>query len=660
MRLLVVTSGAGWVEGLRAMFPAPDNVIACEIRHIVQNPALAAAADACFVAEATLSPWAVETLKQLSAVSETPLFVLTDAVRSQWEEAALFSGAQQIFRRPLRAGVIQLAVSRCQRVRSSEPSGSGPSTIGPGGNHDHADDGNALVMWRDFSRLLGQAVAGARPFEPYLEKLREVLRCGRVILYGVDPSGTEFACAAAIGATIRDFEAFRLSARSGVGQLLAERAAVVWRHRLRSDLGRESAALRELMVFGAEVAVPVTGREGSVGILLLGPRISGSDYSEQEITLLYHAVEGLAPLLARHAASTGDVRVQEAGVALLHAMPMAAAVIVAPSRITDANAPFRALLGRTDMAPVAFGDLPPAWSGAISAAVQNGAASARVELDHRMVGAPRRLRLGVQRLAGTGQSGDSFLVTVEDAQAAANAAHDSDAHGIQGLLQRVGEQLSNEFRNAITPVDIMVQLARDAGTSRLELERLSGQVGTAIHRLRRRIDDLAYLTKSAIIPESTSVSAVLRNTRERLDDWLEAKHLKRVVWLNEFSETTLIVDHRALALALAELVINGIEATDGQPVTVTAEEADEVVSFRVRNSGVWAPPPESSGFRHRPFVSSKSTGVGLGVEVASRVAENHGGKLLLGPISSDTVEAIMRVPRSLPVPRVETRVTQAL
>jgi len=241
------------------------------------------------------------------------------------------------------------------------------------------------------------------------------------------------------------------------------------------------------------------------------------------------------------------------------------------------------------------------------------------------------------------------------------AALEADAHGIANLLQRAGEQLSNEFRNALTPVDIMVQLSHDTSTTRAELEQLSTQVSTAIHRLRRRIDDLAYLTKSAIIPERTTVSAVLRATRERLDEWVGVKQLKRVVWLNEFSETELMADGRALAVALGELVMNALEACDGKQVTVTAEDAAETVSFRVRNNGVWAPPAESSGFRHRPFVSSKSTGVGLGIEVATRVAENHGGRLIVGPTSADVVEAIVRIPRGarpVATPRIESGIVR--
>jgi signal transduction histidine kinase len=666
MRLLLVTSEPGWAEALRTLFPPAYTIVPVDVRQLTQNPALAAATDACLVAEAVTSPWTVETLKQLSAVTDTPLYVLADAARSQWEEAALFAGAEQIFRRPLRSGVIQLAISRSQRRRPSElaatpaltrPAPSAPETL---------DGATGLALWRDFSRLLGRAREGAQLIDAYVTSLRDVLRCGRVLLYVAESGESEglFRCASGTGVELRDFEAFRLTQRAGIGHLAAERGTAIWRHRLRPEIAREAAAIRELMVFGTDLAIPIRGRGGLAALLLVGPRIAGTEYGDHEVTLLYHAVEAMAPLLTESDETVLGRQEQVRQSALLQALPIAAAIVNGAGRLDDANDALRALLGVGEVTPLAFNDFPGSWSAAISAAVQNDAASARTEVDHPSIGLPRKLRLSVRRLEAAHGSAGKFLVTLEETTPVPSAAFEADAHNMHTLLQRAGEQLSNEFRNALTPVDIMVQLSHDSSTSRGELERLSTQVSTAIHRLRRRIDDLAYLTKNAIIPETTSVSSVLRQTRERLDDWLEDTDLKRIVWLNEFSETPLTVDARAVSLAVAELVMNAVEACEGRQVTVTADVSPETISLRVRNSGTWAPPPESGGFRHRPFVSSKSTGVGLGVEVASRVAEYHGGKLVLGPVAADTIEAVLRVPRQIPTTTIpaqpETRVARAV
>jgi nitrogen-specific signal transduction histidine kinase/DNA-binding NarL/FixJ family response regulator len=651
MRLLIVSAEPGWVDSLRSLFPA-DDVIAASVATLLQNPALSAAADACVVAESQTTPWTVETLKQLSAATNAPLFVLADTNRSQWEEAALFAGAEQVFRRPLKAAVLQLAISRAQRRKPLDaPVRTQTRTAREESAPGRVD--TSLLLWRDFSRVLRHADEPVALLKAYLAALRDVLQCTRVVLYL--PHATTagvYRCAAAVGVDPATYENFRLSTRGGVAQLLAEHGTAIWAPRLRGDNNRDATAARELAVFGAELALPISGGSGLSGVLIIGPRVSGAPFVEDELALVHQAAEPLGGLLYK---SSGDRHAPVAsGEALLNAMPIPAALVTESLGFAAANPAFRALIGRGESATISTEDLPAPWAAAISAALENRAGSARVELEHIAIGTPRKVRLSLRRIEFP-MAAASFLVTVEDIVPSLGV-HESDPHSIANLLQRAGEQLSNEFRNALTPVDIMVQLSHETSTTRVELEQLSTQVSTAIHRLRRRIDDLAYLTKSAIIPERTTVSAVLRATRERLDEWVGAKHLKRVVWLNEFSTTELMADSRALAVAIGELVMNALEACDGKQVTVTAEDAADTVSFRVRNSGVWSPPAESSGFRHRPFVSSKSTGVGLGIEVATRVAENHGGRLIVGPVSTEAVEAILRIPhgvRPVATPRVE-------
>lgn len=652
MRLLVITSENRWTDAVRALFSSGDDVITWDPRQLPDNRAVARLVDACFVAAAETGAPLVETVKQVNAATDAPIFALTDAARPEWEEAALLAGAQQVFKFPLRASMIQLALSRMQRrptesrppmpLPPPRPAVTVPAAV---------ESGEVLALLRDFSRLLVHAVDGPLFMGEYLRKLREVLRCGRLVLYlpEISPREKIYRCAFASGIDQRQFEAIRLTANDGVGHVLLTRGAVVLRHRLRHEVAAEAAALHELDVFGAELAVPLSARDGLVGMLLVGPRIAGADYSETELTLLYHLMEELGAGIRNAELHAHLFRERGMFSAVLRAVPVGCAVLSASLQIVHANRAFRAQLGIAESSPLRFEDLPQAWASVAYAVVQGRVPSASVEVDHEVAGAVRKLRITVRPLEAEGHADRSVFLALEDITAEIRARQEVEHTSVHNLLQRAGEQLSNEFRNALTPVDIMVQLLRDPTAGRNELERLGSQLSMAMHRLHRRIDDLAYLTRSAIIPEMSTISAVLKETRERLDNWLEPKQCGQISWTNDFPEAALMVDRRAIALALAELVMNAVEAADGRQVLVSTEDGADAVSFRVRNSGIWAPPPESSGFRHRPFISNKSTGVGLGVEVASRVAEHHGGRLILGPVSSDAVEAILRVPREVSV-----------
>lgn len=654
MRILVITSEPRWVNAVRTAFGLEHDVIPAHPRESESWRTFASVVDACFVAETELGSAAVELVKEIAGRFETPVFVAAEGLRAEWEEAALAAGARQAFKFPLRPGVVVPAITRLRR-------GSATASVA---SHLLATPGfppitspretGELALLRQFSRLLRLSPADPGFVATYLGLLREILGAGRVILYLRDrhASSGAFKLAGLSGGDSRQFEHFRVYPDQGLGRLVALRGSVVLRHRLRIEDTHDAIAQRELALFGADVAFPLASADGCAGILLLGARIAGGDYSDRELTQMYHLLEDFAATLERSAAETfaAPAGPPASFPSVLHGLPVGCVLLDPSLRILEANEAFRSQLGRATANPLGIERLPAPWTEAIASAIQNRAGLAPLELEHELSGAVRRVRVSLQPVATDALEGGLWLMVTEDITNETRLRQEIHDRSTHNVLQRAGEQLSNEFRNALTPIEILVQLSGDSATARRDVERLRGPVFQAVQRLRRRVDNLSYLTKNSILAETTTVSAVFRAARERLDNWLEPKQLKTLVWSGEFSKVTFTVDSTAVGLALAELVMNAVEAAGGRQVTITADDLPDSVHFKVRNPGEWSPPAEAGGFGHRPFVTAKSAGVGLGVEVASRVAEYHGGRLVLGPVSPDLVEGVLRLPRNLPNP----------
>lgn len=619
-----------------------------DARQAMSLRGLLAVADAGFVAEAETGSFSIDLLKQLAPSARAPLFAIADTVRPEWEDAAVAAGAWHVFKAPLRPSIAHHMLGRARAAFAGTGSRV-PATLAPVPTPASRDTRD-LTLLRDFSRVLAHPERDAAFVESFLGAVREVLGCNRLILYFRDSANAHaFHPVGAVGIDYRAFENFRLYREHGLGRLVDGRIGVIVRERLSPDVPDQDAARREMDLFGADVAVPIAAGEGWAGLLLVGPRIAGATYSDPELTLVYHVMEELGAVMTQP--RTEPARLGEGPLfpAILNALPVGCAMIDGALRIVAANDAFRSQLGSESANPMGIERLPATWANAIATAVARRSEQSRVELDHELSGVLRHIRLTLQPLEAKSGSDPIWLMVTEDITDETRLraeVHDRSTHNV---LQRAGEQLSNEFRNALTPIEILVQLSGESASGRRDIDRLRTPVSLAIHRLRRRIDNLGYLTKSSIVPELTTVSAVFRSARERLDHWVEPKQLKTLVWSGEFSKVAFTADNAAVGLALAELVVNAIEAAGGRQVTVTAEDLPDAVNFKVRNPGEWSPPAESSGFGHRPFVTAKSTGVGLGVEVATRVAEYHGGRLVLGPISPDVVEAILRIPRNLPV-----------
>ena len=648
MRILVITSEKRWSDSVRALFDNEHDVLSWTYAELETNANLLKAIGATFVAEGVVSADTVQSIRRILKHTEVPVFVLCDRAPAEWEEAAVVAGAVQVFTFPLRAKLIQAS---CERVLRRTP---GPSVnpLPPAVTVPAFTNGNGEVLGllREFSRLLVHALDGPLFMREYFRSLREVLRCSRLVLYLADASTADkwLRCVVAEGVNERALDSIRLSPDDGLAKLLTQRGAVVLACRLKESIPLEAVASREFEVLGAELAVPLNTKGGLVGALLLGPRIAGSDYTDNELTLLYHLMEEFGASVKNASLHADLVLERSMFSSVLRAVPVGCLVLTQGLRVAHANAAIRRYLGLGEQGDLNFEDLPPNWATAAYSVLHGKRSEVAAELAHETFGKRGVFNVTVRMLDDfKGKSERSVLLVAEDITGILEARATNEAMIVRTLLQRAGEQLANEFRNALTPLGTMIQLAGTGPASSPGTEGLNNVVFGAMHRIMRRVDDLAYLTRSSLIPESTPLRCVVDAARRRFEQWVEPSTAQRVQWPAKVAELEVVIDSKAVALSLAELLMNGVEASVADPVCMEVEILPDTVCFRFTNRGEVPIRTEAKVGVRRPFVSDKAAGVGIGLEVASRVAENHGGSVTLLPGSPGQVEASLRVARHL-------------
>ena len=92
--------------------------------------------------------------------------------------------------------------------------------------------------------------------------------------------------------------------------------------------------------------------------------------------------------------------------------------------------------------------------------------------------------------------------------------------------------------------------------------------------------------------------------------------------------TAILADEAQLRQVLLNLLLNALDAIHGGgTIRVVLEPLPgKLVRLRVLDSGCGLPPEKGTSI-FEPFVSTKETGIGLGLSISKRIVEDHGGTL---------------------------------
>jgi signal transduction histidine kinase len=158
---------------------------------------------------------------------------------------------------------------------------------------------------------------------------------------------------------------------------------------------------------------------------------------------------------------------------------------------------------------------------------------------------------------------------------------------------------------------------------------------------------LAWAKARPLEPEPTDLNELIREVAELL---APAAGRRRVGVLAELDPALppASIDAPAIHQALTNLVLNALEAAPELTGVVTIASwhdlaTDELV-VSVRDNGPGIPAAVQTRL-FEPFVSSKGQrGTGLGLAVARKIAEGHGGSLTVVATSSSGTDFALRLP----------------
>jgi signal transduction histidine kinase len=190
-------------------------------------------------------------------------------------------------------------------------------------------------------------------------------------------------------------------------------------------------------------------------------------------------------------------------------------------------------------------------------------------------------------------------------------------------LGQLAAGVAHEIRNPLTSIKMLVQsgeplTAEDLGVIESEVRRMEGSLQTF----------LDYARPAKAERRRTELVAVVRQAFGLLRPRAERQKVELVV--RSDGEVSLVADPNQLHQVVVNLGLNALDAMPaGGTLTATVTRQNHWATVEVADTGPGIPSEVLSRL-FEPFASKKDTGLGLGLVVCKRIADDHGGSILGG------------------------------
>jgi PAS domain S-box-containing protein len=529
---------------------------------------------------------------------------------------------------------------------------------------DGGPGGSLGTVLKEMGKLLAAHFDLGRVVDFFLDAIGELVRPGRAALLLADDD-RRYRVRGHRGLDPALADHVRLPAAEGLPAWLVQHA----RPATRAELLREPEwldAARELAVLGGEVAVPLWVQGKLVGILALGPRVTGQPYAGKDLERLFTLASQVA-VAVEDISLFNTVRAQASFIEqVLAHLGSGAITMDAGGRLTLYNRRAEEILGvpRAEVLGQDLRTLPSPLGDLLWTTVRDGR-----ELRLQEVTLPRRptfpLEVSTSRIVGPGGAPAGAVMILDDPAPRHLLHRERQATQSLDLLNRVLLRLTDEIKNPLVSIYTFLELLPQRYDDPEFRDRFFSVVGRDTKHLISLVDKLIVLAGEReykldfcdvrdLVNDALADLALRferpRTTHEAAIFLLEVPDRgDRLTAVLYTPETDLVVkaDRDQLGKALGYLVrfLMARVEPDGRVAIHVVPEPDSPRTARISLVGKPATLTESERERlFSPLAIASERLLDVGPSVSQKIVEAHGGTLTVSGAEGE-IRFVIGLPR---------------
>lgn len=589
-------------------------------------------------------------LRSLRAFNRTvTTIVIAPEYGVETEQLAFDEGADLFFSEPVPKQTLERIIQRY--VTPTEPIA--PQATEPAQQLDYSTGNpgqkSALHILRDFSKILSFSLDYKAFTHHFILKLRDHISFSRIGIF-LENDGrksfasknrsTTFACIASFGLPADLVDCYQLSRDTGIASALTEQPRIL-HSRNHTSLGEiDSTARKEFNILGCHLAIPISDRERLIGVVVLNGPVTGRNYSEDELQLLYLLMEELG-LSIRNSRLHSELAAHGQLIEnVLGSISSGALVLSEHLEVIYTNNSAKRFLGMNAAAaePIEWADLPNELAAPIYRAVEQG----ELPKPFLIPGANNAELYQISLIPFSPSDKLPLLprpvmVVIEDythIEASKQIALDDSK---SQLISLIAKRFAHEIRNSLVPLTTHMQLIDKKIDQPKFQTSLKSALTIETGRIKRFSEQMLYLAEHSTPCNNSEVdieTAILDGFRRA-----KAHSCKKVVTLNldnTLKDATIHGNPEGIAYVFEELFLNSIQSNENAEgaVEINLRRNDEgILTICIRDDGPGFA-PNNIEKATEPFYSTRTTGVGLGLSVAKKIIEEHQGFIQLNTRSA--------------------------